>query len=299
MSFLSSTGGVIGEWTAALRTGGSTGRFGPSLSQARSGLSITTDTSDFDESTYTSDTSLFDVLGDGIQKIVIPGDGIYRIEVRGAQGAHNAFRGGFGAVLSGEIDLSEGDELYTLVGQQGFPQFDDSSCRGIGGSGGTYVSIASPSGTSTSWGPQVDPVIIAGAGGSASRDVIGAQGRAGQFNDGTPSCSPANRGGTGAGFSTDGNQCQSNGVAQSFVNGGVAGPGQEATSGFGGGGGDDSCSSQGGPGGMFGGESWDSDSNAGNSDRGAGSFAEPSMNNVSRNSGANVDDGEITIEFLE
>jgi len=283
------------QWTATLTTGGSTGRSGPSLSQARSGLSITTDASDFDENTYTSDTSLFDVLGNGIQKVVIPGDGIYRIEVRGAQGAHYNRRGGFGAVLSGDIELSEGDELYTLVGQQGSPKSDVGGNRGVGGSGGTYVSISSSSGTSTSWGPSVDPVIIAGAGGSGSRDVIGAQGRAGQFSDGSGSC---DRGGSGGGFSTNGRNCNNPG-GDSFTNGGVAGSGDDSESGFGGAGGDDGYSSGGGPGGMFGGRGWNGDPDADNSDRGAGSFAEPSMDNVSRNSGANVDDGEITIEFLE
>jgi len=175
MSFLSSTGGgSLSEWTATLTTGGSDGRSGPSLSQAQSGLNITTDASDFDESSYTSDTSLFD-NDNGIQQIKIPVEATYRIEAVGAAGAHQVDgigQGGKGAEIIGDFDLQEGQTLNVAVGQEGRGGPNISAREDPGGGGGSFVWIN---------GPPSDPLIIAGGGAGINQNRSNdADGQAGE-----------------------------------------------------------------------------------------------------------------------
>jgi len=295
MSFLSSTGGVIGEWTAALRTGGSTGRFGPSLSQARSGLSITTDTSDFDESTYKNDTSIFDVTSTGIQLIDIPADGSYRITAEGA-GAVRGRDGGFGARVIGDFDLNEGQTLQVLVGQPKDPI--DSS--GVGhAAGGTFVTQA-PHDTNESI------LVVAGGGGGGHNngDPSGEDANTGTSgNRGSDSGSGGTNGGAGqsqesmggAGFFGEPSQagCDSGSIARAYVNGGLGSDeGGNGSAGFGGGG-CDGCSHGGGGGGYSGGGGTESSPYHGG---GGGSYNNGT--NQSSSEGITNDFGKAKIEFL-
>ena len=56
----------------------------------------------------------------GIQKWTVPASGIYRIEAAGAAGLNSSqHKGGKGAKLISQFNLSKGETLYILVGQQG------------------------------------------------------------------------------------------------------------------------------------------------------------------------------------
>jgi hypothetical protein len=90
---------------------------------------------------------------DGQQQWTVPASGTYRIEAAGAYGATS------GRVVSGEVNLSEGQVVSLLVGQQPTPANVADNVT-VGGGGGTFV---------TSGGK---PLIVAsgGDGGSTSGD---------------------------------------------------------------------------------------------------------------------------------
>ena len=77
-------------------------------------------------------------VDEGIQSWQVPATGLFRIEVYGAGSGPNLNYGtgytGRGAYLSGEFELTEGETLKFLVGQQG-----DESLRVGGPGGGTFV----------------------------------------------------------------------------------------------------------------------------------------------------------------
>lgn len=107
----------------------------------------------------------------GIQKYIVPETGKYKIVAIGAAGGkgggYNAnCMGGFGAVISGEFDLTANDELYLLVGQKGTdnPQTSGDSTTG-GGGGMSVVAIKDDAQTDMLFGTiPVRPLIVAGAG---------------------------------------------------------------------------------------------------------------------------------------
>ena len=79
----------------------------------------------------------------GIQEWTVPATATYTIEAYGAQGGRSYlyntntwFDGGKGAKMVGDFDLSQGDVLKIVVGQQGV-EFG-SGTRGAGGGGGGY-----------------------------------------------------------------------------------------------------------------------------------------------------------------
>jgi len=80
----------------------------------------------------------------------VPQDGLYQITAYGAQGGYN---GGLGASMGGVINLSAGEVLDILVGQQG-QGASNQVLFGGGGGGGSFVV-----------GSNNTPLIIAGAGG--------------------------------------------------------------------------------------------------------------------------------------
>jgi len=291
MSFLSASKTGIGEWEATLTPGGSSGRFGPSLSQARSGLNITTESSDFDESSYTNDTSLFDT-NSGIQEIVIPADGTYEIEVAGAAGGigNSGFLAGLGARMRGRFALSEGQVLKILVGQKG--EDENNTGRAGGGGGGSFVATSSNV-----------PLICAGAGAGSSysgnNNITTRNHGTSQIGDGSGGVAQGSGDQGGAGFT--GNAQNTNGtVALSFINGGVGGTLGESggRGGFGGGGsGAQSYPSGGGGGGYEGGDSgissWSPEGN------GQGGKSYNDGTNQSNSSGVNSGDGSVTITNIE
>lgn len=110
------------SFTNATFTSGSvTEQVGPSLAQARTGLTGT------GVDAWKNNTSYFNTIN-GIQLWVVPAFGNYQITASGARGGGS---GGNGAVVRGTFALEAGEIIYILVGQTG----NTSSCGG-GYSGG-------------------------------------------------------------------------------------------------------------------------------------------------------------------
>ena len=181
----------------------------------------------------------------GMQKWVVPNTGTYFFEVKGAMGGsqNSTYHGGYGAVVSGSVDLQAGQTLIIAVGQKGGDDGDSP-----GGGGGTAVAIGTHYNNAT-------PLFVAGGGGGRSQwgntNYAAINGQAG-INGG--SCSGwaqpgyngnggsyhgyPNNSGCGAGFytgtenSTSTSGSHARGFRQGFRGSSVAGP----YGGFGGGG---------------------------------------------------------------
>jgi hypothetical protein len=113
--------------SATFTPGGSTGRTGPSLSEAQNGISSSGNDS------WKNDTEFFNVTN-GLQEWTVPASGSYTIEVWGAEGGSSTFSGGKGARMRGDFELESGEVIYIVVGQKG-----DSGSYSGGGGGGTFV----------------------------------------------------------------------------------------------------------------------------------------------------------------
>jgi hypothetical protein len=242
---------------AVFTPGGQTGRFGPSLATARSGLSGTgTDN-------WKNNTAFFNTLN-GIQLWVVPATGTYRIEAFGAQGGNNFAYGespGLGARMSGDFALTRGEIIRILVGQAG--PSTNTTCGSSGGGGGTFV-VRTPYNTNGSilliagggGGVGTTGGVRAGRGGTASQtgtnstgDNVsgGSNGSGGAQPPGTP-CGTAYVSGSGGGFFTNGGGPGGGpgggdtGGGFAFINGGlggdvnIGGVGGNTNGGFGGGG---------------------------------------------------------------
>lgn len=113
-------------------------------------------------------------------------DGVYKLEVWGAQGgsADNTYVGGYGGYSVGYVNLNKNDTLYINVGGQGLVPTETgtaaggyngggnsytvtTSCSNACGSGGGATSIATKSGLVSTLNSN-DILIIAGGGGGAS-----------------------------------------------------------------------------------------------------------------------------------
>jgi hypothetical protein len=151
----SSVGAGLYTFTNATFTpGGQTGRTGPSLSQARSGLSGA------EVNDWKNDTEFFNTSS-GIILWTVPADATYELNIAGAKGgnAGNGSQvGGQGARLKANVQLDKGTILNIVIGQQGRP---GNSGRGGGGGGGSFVYSGSVGGTG---------LIIAAGGGGGSDD---------------------------------------------------------------------------------------------------------------------------------
>ena len=229
-----------GPWTVT--TCDATGRTGPSASDC--------------ETAYEGELLEYLVEADaGIQTFLVPRTGTYSIEVWGAQGgvssdSASSFDGGKGARMKGEFDLTGGDVLTIVVGQQG-----SGSTVTAGGGGGTFVLDETGA-----------ALIVAGGGGGVAGDLIntplgdgcgavtGEFGTQGSGTSSTPSCaalssgktkgggvSAAGMGSGGAGLTSDGTDDGSGGGGHTVANGADGGKDGGATTagtgGFGGGGG--------------------------------------------------------------
>jgi hypothetical protein len=203
---------------ATFTTGGTTGKDGPSLTTARTGLTGT------GVDSWKNNTSYFNTTN-GIQLWTVPVNGTYRIETWGAQGGggtdSRSTPGGFGARMCGDFALTQGETIRILVGQTGAATFG-------GGGGGTFV-VRAPYNTTGA--------ILAIAGGGSGLSPFGT---ALQGTTATNGVSPNNNGsggtsggggvgGTGpaggAGFTGNGGTTTCSGVVVplSFVNGGTGG----------------------------------------------------------------------------
>jgi len=248
--------------TATFTSGGQSGRLGPSLTQARSGLTGS------GVDSWKNDTSFFNT-SNGIQLWTVPETKNYRITAIGARGgtAYTGYGGGDpgrGARMVSTISLEKGQVIKILVGQRGIDGNSGNSCgQDGGGGGGTFVATSSNS-----------PLIVAGGGGGAgnhTRDSAGARhspnsqsgnkgsgttsGNGGTGGDGgfVQSGSCVTGGASGAGFTGNGRTNGQSTASQSFTNGGNGGAGGARDGGFGGGGASGTNYAAGGGGGYSGG----------------------------------------------
>ena len=142
--------------TATFTPGGATFRTGPTLAQARSGITAASGT------TWVNDTAYLNTRGTqgGIIIWTVPKSGTYTIDAYGAQGGRAGVYGvdgGLGARIKGDFSLTKGQKLALVVGQQG--RADQGSNWGGGGGGGSFVWVDG----------QTTPMLIAGGGGSGGQ----------------------------------------------------------------------------------------------------------------------------------
>lgn len=239
----------------------------------------------------------FEYTGE-IASWVVPAQGLYRIEVWGAQGGSvNTCKGGLGAYMSGECVLSSSDMLRILVGgaggNEGNPE--SSSHWGAAGGGGTYLTFADNS-----------PIVIAGGGGGAYRSRAGMDGVTETSGTTASQYSPGSGGYGGGGFGGGGLIGDSTGSAggKSFVNGGAGGYMPPAARGGFGGGGSAGASiggmgAGGGGGGYSGGAGGDTWSTSDNQHRGGGGGSYNVLANQVNQSGVNSGNGMVKITLLE
>ena len=106
----------------------------------------------------------------GIQEWTVPQTGAYRIEARGAQGGiAGDYNGGKGASIKGDFNLTEGETIKILVGQQGIAGANNNNFTtygAAGGGGGTFV-VKTPFNNTSSI------LVIAGGGGGPSSSLKG------------------------------------------------------------------------------------------------------------------------------
>ena len=275
---------------------------GPNISQARSGLS------GGETSSWKNDTNFFTESG-GRQFWTVPITGSYRIEAHGARGGYTSRGGCYGARMRGDFDLTEGEQIRIVIGQQGQQGGHSQGGQGGGGGGGTYV-------TRSPHNSNGNILVVAGGGGSGAGNPW--SNRSGD-NASTSQCSNSGGGGgnacsgnggggsstgsAGAGFFGDATQtgsCTPNSQrARSYTNGSTGGRGArcwggpDPWGGFGGGGGGGGLCSGGGGGYSGGGAGeWSSQQRGG----GGGSYNNGSNQSNSRsNRGGN---GQVTVEFL-
>ena len=208
-------------------TCGQTGHLGPSQSQC-DGEYLGTDL----ESAVS--------VSNGVQQWIVPYTGTYVIDAYGSQGGYKVGSpGGSGAYVSGEFQLTAGEVLSVIIGQQGTGIPTTANNHGGGGGGGSFVFDQSG-----------NPLIIAGGGGGAS--YLGNPGYGGSstpssVGGGYGQSSGGNGGytdnGGGGGTGAGGGGLYADGTSNSLCNGGMMAGGAGGTSqypgygGFGGGGG--------------------------------------------------------------
>jgi 6-phosphogluconolactonase (cycloisomerase 2 family) len=305
--------------SATFSPGGQTGRTGPSLVQARTGLTGT------GVDAWKTDTSFFNTSL-GIQLWTVPQTGVYRIEAWGAEGGIHGSYGdpaGRGARMRGDFALTSGEIIRILVGQPGLGL--SNTCAAASGGGGTFV-VRTPYNTNGSI------LVIAGGGGgegttaglragidgwtgdsglvSNGGNVSGGINGAGGAQPPNTPCSIIYVSGSGGGFFTNGGGPSggpgnsSTGGGFSFVNGGEGGNrlagndgSQYLDGGFGGGGmGNYGAGAGGGYSGGGGGQGTSCDCTTWRGGGGGGSFN--SGSNQSNSSGARTGAGQVTITLL-
>ena len=205
-------------------TCGQTGRFGPTISQCQQA---------YTNSEIDTENSEQYSVSNGIQIWTVPQTATYNIKAYGAQGGSpfvTGEKGGRGALIEGNFNLTKGQKISILVGQQG-----GSFGYTGGGGGGTFVVNKTANQTIS------DILLVAGGGGGGGNS--GGFGRPGQITEdggtgytgypagvngyGSTSTIKNGVGQFGAGFRGDGNgryfgATYSNGeVAKSFLNGGL------------------------------------------------------------------------------
>ena len=273
------TGGAVQLPTYTFTTCGATGRFGPSQAQVNTA--------------YVGTPLAGQVTSNaGIQLWTVPTTGTYVIETRGAKGYGT--NGGRGARMIGTFNLTAGQQLKIVVGQQA-PVPIGSYSNQFGGGGGSFVTLANNT-----------PLIVAGGGGgshsltfnSISDALLG-------INGGNGATGPINGvggvGGAGGGTASSadgGGGINGNGTGAgggiAFINGANGGS-NIGVGGFGGGGGTSSWNNRraGGGGGYSGGGAAGSTTTGYPQGGGGGSYNNGT--NQSNTAGFNTGDGQVII----
>ncbi|MES2681470.1 MAG: T9SS type A sorting domain-containing protein [Bacteroidota bacterium] len=225
-------GQAISQQSYTFTNAGATGRLGPTQGQLNTAYALPSNLNGLVTSAA------------GVQTMVVPNTGLYRIELWGASGGNVATYSGLGSKVIGEVNLTAGSTLSVLVGQMGSsyaPSYSD------GGGGGSFVAQ-----NATLLG-------AAGGGGGAAQSTSSNQNAS--LLQTTTNNLPSQFGSQGAGWNTNGVHFTYGiytTVGQSFFNGGNGQAGGQAggwpgtnygEGGFGGGGSSCSCSTGGGGGG--------------------------------------------------
>ena len=168
-----------------------TGRNGPIISQVRSAYSA---------ASWAQNASYLNMVTRGIQEWTVPATASYTIESRGANGAGSgSYIGGNGASIIGTFNLTQGEVLCIVIGQQGLI---GPNAGGAGG-GGSFVYRKTDSLL----------YIAAGGGGGGGHDV-------GFGGGGSATQTPVNGGGSGnGGYQGIGYGGNGGGNSANYVNG--------------------------------------------------------------------------------
>lgn len=232
---------------------GATGFSGPTLAQCQTQYSGQAFLSGY-----------FTVSGSGLQEWTVPETATYSFTVRGAAGgdgyvAGNANnRGGYGAIITGDVTLTQGDVIHIMVGQMGI-NGTGSSCSGAGGGGGggTFVynnttstllfAAGGGGGGATAGGPNTQDASLTNDGKDSSGDAGTVSGGTGGSGGAAGTgCVTGSAG--GGGYTGNGTAAGSAPGGQSFTNGGLGGNSSNRDGGFGGGGSTDAYCGGGGGG---------------------------------------------------
>lgn len=123
--------------TFTFTNAGATGRQGPTYTQLTASYAPT--------ASWVTSSQFFAANTRGIQEWTVPETATYRITAAGAAGGDTPtlnFSGGFGAVVTADIPLSQSQKLLIVVGQRGTNRFTGSGAstfNGASGGGGTFV----------------------------------------------------------------------------------------------------------------------------------------------------------------
>jgi hypothetical protein len=123
--------------TFTFTNAGATGRQGPTYTQLTSSY-VTT-------ASWVTSSQYFTASIRGIQEWTVPETATYRIQAAGAAGGNSPtlnFSGGFGASVTTDISLTQGQKVLIVVGQRGGNRFTGSGAstfNGASGGGGTFM----------------------------------------------------------------------------------------------------------------------------------------------------------------
>jgi hypothetical protein len=240
--------GTAAQQSYTFTTAGATGQFGPTQGMVNTAYNLT------------NLSGSVSVIGQGVQQWTVPVTGAYSIRAIGASGRGTTINctntGGLGADMYGEFNLTAGQVILILVGQEGVNAVNGSSQDG-GGGGGSFVT------TSASVA-----LVVAGAGGGSTNNISNCTGtqrdglNASLTTSGTNGANGNGAGGTsgnggtgtggggGGGFIGNGIASSVNYAGKSFMNGGAGGI-YGGAGGFGGGGAGFSIGGNGGGGGGY------------------------------------------------
>ena len=271
--------------TATFNTGGATGRNGPTLSQARSGLTGTPTPSNW-YNTYLNMTT------QGYQLWTVPVTGTYTIDAYGA-GTPN---GGYGGRVQAQFSLTSGNVLIIAIGQQGIGGDGTGNWYAGGGGGGTFVASGSNQASATVL------LVAGGGGGRYYTSGVLTNGLSSSGGWALDTISTYASGGTGSGNGSGaGGGVETDGTSggQSFRNG-LVGDTADLAGGVGGfGGGGSGGGNPGGGGGGYRGGNYGTDANFGGSYNVAGQGGTSYINSTGTNTtsvaGTNAGAGYVTI----